>query len=46
MSKPVTFESTDRDDNRAIPEQSTSQQVKTTIEFFREKFADEEETND
>lgn len=36
------FESITHDDDRAVAEQSKSQQVKTTIEFFREKFADEE----
>jgi hypothetical protein len=31
------------DDQQAVSEQSKPQRVKTTIEFFREKFADEEE---
>jgi hypothetical protein len=31
------------DDQQAVSEQSKPQRVKTTIEFFREKFADADE---
>ena len=40
-NEPETDESVNHED-RAIAEQSKSHRAKTTIEFFREKFADEE----
>jgi hypothetical protein len=36
----------DSDAQQAGPEQSKSQQVKATVEFFREKYADEQSDPD
>jgi hypothetical protein len=40
----IMTETQDSDAQRAGPEQEQSQQVKATVEFFREKYADDDES--
>lgn len=44
MTETTPGASPDADDNRAGDGQNNSQRVKTTVEFFYEKFADDDET--